>query len=260
MTSRRETGFGVEKKDVSLFSTKENVISVQSPVKVQILEMIAAGVISFDEIVSRTKKAKSTISVHLRDLEEAGLIHSSPDPTDYRRRLITLTSSPIGRLTNTDRHVHPREISGSGVNLPFTPGDISSFFRYVVLVFRTEAMLLGINIDPVLERTGAKVGGVLGPLVIDPDIHEMVRKVAEFWSDHHLGSVSLVSLDPITIRVTGCFECEDLPETGHGACAFDTGVLTALFTMYLKKPVTVVEEECYSSGKDHCSFIVYEQE
>jgi uncharacterized protein len=248
VSSRRRSGNEQEITDVSLFSTKKNVISVQSPIKIKILEMITDGVTSFDEIVSRTQKAKSTISVHLRDLEEAGLIRSSPDPKDSRKRYITLASDAIGRLTNTDRHIHPKQIVRGEENLPFNPNDITSFFRYVVLTFRTESMLLGINIDPVLYRTGEKTGKVLSRLVLDPDIHEMVRKISQFWSAHQLGKLSLVSTEPITIRVTGCFECEDLPETGHGACAFDTGVLTALFSLQLKRVVTVVEEECYSSG------------
>ena len=66
----------------TLFSTKTSVVAIDSLIKRRILRIIADGEISFDEVVSLTGKAKSTISVHLRDLETAGLISSKPDPED----------------------------------------------------------------------------------------------------------------------------------------------------------------------------------
>lgn len=230
-------------------------MAVESQVKKKILHLLSERDIPFDEIVELCGKAKSTISVHVRDLEQAGLISSQPDPQDNRRKILILTSDPIGRLTNLDRNAMQRNLL-ENKSLPFTPGDIASFFRWGVLTFRIQAMAMGINIDPVLERTGWEIGTVLSPLVQDPDLSVMVGKMHDFWETYGLGSIALSGENPILLTVTGCFECEDLPVTGHGACSFDIGVLSAIFTSYLKSPVTITEVECYSSGYDHCRFVI----
>ncbi|WP_321507726.1 V4R domain-containing protein [uncultured Methanoregula sp.] len=261
MQSQKDSGTDISAGEVRLFSTRDNVVAVESPIKVRILGLVSNGPVAFDRIVEQTQKAKSTISVHIRDLERAGLIVSQPDPRDSRRRFIALSSSAIGRLTNRDRgaksrrHVHRHGEHDE----PFSDDDIVSFFRYCVKVFRTQAMAIGINIDPVLQRTGAEVGCVLAPRIAGRSVAEVVRKMDAFWQAHSLGAITLAGTDPLTIEVHGCFECEDLPVTGHGACAFDIGVLTEIFSHHLQCPVTVVEERCYSSGDDRCIFVITRQ-
>lgn len=242
--------------EVTLFSTKTSVVAIESPIKRQIIRIISAGEISFDEIVSRTGKAKSTISVHLRDLEASGLIISRPDPEDHRKRLLLMNSQPIGRLTNTDRKPAEQLFKMNSGVLPFTEGDIASFFRYALRIFRTEAMNLGMNIDPILERAGMRIGTVLTPLISDSTLPGKISKMDTFWQSYGLGKITLVSVDPLTLRVEGCFECQDLPVTGHGSCAFDIGVLSSLFSDEFQGKPEVVEVECYSSGFDHCTFVI----
>lgn len=254
---------GVGPGEVRLFSTNDSVAAVDSPIKVQILELVSIGPLPFDLIVERTQKAKSTISVHIRDLVGCGLVTSDPDPHDSRKRIIRLSSDAIGRLTNTDRDagvVHAHDHHGAGEETPFCDDDIVSFFRYCVQVFRTQAMVLGINIDPVLERTGRQVGGVLAPRVAGATVEDVVQKMDAFWQAHGLGAITLAGTGPITLEVKGCFECEDLPLTGHGTCVFDIGVLTTVFSNHLDSPVTVVEERCYSSGDGRCIFVVTPQQ
>ena len=258
---RREQAPGVHAEDVRLFSTNNTVVAVDSPIKIRILELAAAGPVPFDKIVENTRRAKSTVSIHIRDLIRSGLITSHQDPHDSRKRIITLSSDAIGRLTNTDRDVDVQVHNhhGAGEAQPFSDDDIVSFFRYCVLVFRTQAMVMGINIDPVLGRTGRQVGGGLAPRVAGDTVEEVVRKMDAFWQAHGLGAITLAGTTPITLEVRGCFECEDLPVTGHGACVFDIGVLTAIFSYHLECPVTVIEERCYSSGDERCIFVIKPQ-
>lgn len=184
-------------------------------------------------------------------------VHHHADPDDSRKKILSLSSNPIGRLTNLDRYAPVREENThEPATLPFEPGDISSFFKWGVRVFRTQAMALGINVDPVLEQTGWEIGRVLAPLVYDPDLACMVDRMHEFWSVHGLGSITLTGTNPISLTVYGCFECEDLPVTGHGTCSLDIGVLSSIFSNFLNEPVIITEVECYSAGDDHCKFII----
>jgi len=254
------TGEKNKNGDIALFSTNTDVIAIESPVKGIILGIIAAGDISFDEIVTRTGKAKSTISVHIKDLQEAGLISSHSDPNDRRKKIMSLTGKPVGYLTNTDRAPARKQIEKPLKRLPFTDGDIASFFRYMLRIIRTEAMNSGVNTDPILEQAGNRIGTVLLPLISDENLERKVQKMDSFWQKYGLGTIALLNDNPITLKVHGCFECEDLPITGHGACSFDTGVLSAVFSTETKGNPSVVEIECYSSGYDHCTFVITEKE
>jgi predicted hydrocarbon binding protein/DNA-binding transcriptional ArsR family regulator len=258
MQSHRDRKPGVDTGDVRLFSTRDSVVAVDSPIKVRILELAASGPVPFDRIVEETGKAKSTISVHIRDLEHARLITTVPDPCDSRKRIIALSSDAIGRLTNADRdaRISSHTDGASGQEPPFSDDDIVSFFRYCVQVFRTQAMVMGINLDPVLQRTGTEVGRVLAPRVAGETLEAVIQNMDAFWRAHGLGTITIAGTSPFTLEVRGCFECEDLPVTGHGACAFDIGVLTAIFSHHMGRPVTVVEEQCYSSGDDRCIFVI----
>jgi uncharacterized protein len=260
MQPHHDSGSDIHGGDVRLFSTHDNVVAIDSPIKVRILEIAGNGPVLFDRIVEKTGRAKSTISVHIRDLERAGILSSYPDPRDSRRRLIALSSTAIGRLTNTDRDARaPQHHHSHGAGEPFSDEDLVSFFRYVVRTFRSQAMAMGINLDPVLEKTGMEVGGVLAGKVAGRSVAELVRKMDAFWQAHGLGAITLAGTGPLTLEVRGCFECQDLPVTGHGACAFDIGVLTAVFSHHFGCPVSVVEERCYSSGDDRCIFVITPQ-
>jgi predicted hydrocarbon binding protein len=243
---------------VRLYSTTSSVVAIGSPIKTRILGLIEKKPQPFDRIVEETGKAKSTISVHIHDLEEAGLIMVSPDPCDSRKKMVALASEAIGRLTTEDRKARlPSHVNAMMQNdEQFRDDDIVSFFRYCVRVFRTQAMTMGINLDPVLEKTGREIGGVLAQKVAGDTIEDMVTKMDPFWRIHGLGEIRLTGTSPIMIEVKGCFECKDLPITGHGTCAFDTGVLGAIFSHHLSAKVTVFEERCYSSGNDRCVFVI----
>jgi predicted hydrocarbon binding protein len=248
---------GLSGNDIRLFSTGDNVVAIDSPVKKKILDLLSDGDMAFSEIVKECGKAKSTVSVHISDLEKAGLIQSDSDPSDNRKKVLKLKSNPVGVLTNSDRAAaleRIRKISDEGA--PFGTDDIPSFFRWVVSLFRTEAMLHGINVDPILRNTGFKAGKVLFPIVYDPDLRAMVRNINNVWEKYGLGSVEMAGKEPIIIVVRDCFECSTLPLTGHSSCSFGMGVLSAIFSDFLNLPAEASETECYSTGHEHCRFVI----
>ena len=60
--------FAVESSPfVRIFASDSGIKAIDSPVKVNILEMLKDGELPFEEIVARSGRAKSTVSVHLRE-------------------------------------------------------------------------------------------------------------------------------------------------------------------------------------------------
>ncbi|WP_321507531.1 V4R domain-containing protein [uncultured Methanoregula sp.] len=240
--------------DVGLFSTKYGIRTVVSPTRVQILSLLSKTELPFDEIVKKMDKAKSTVSIHLRGLEQAGIIGGKTDPNDSRRKIFFFRSQFIGGLA-TKKPVICDD------NNEFLTRQVSDTdpFRFYRLMFRTIRVSLlteGINIDPVLRKAGCDVGERVYPVISAPDLASFLKKTAKFWKTNSLGLIKIESMAPLVLVVYDCFECGSLPQLGRPACAFDSGILEAVFSRHFKKRQQVTETACFAMGDDHCRFVI----
>ena len=239
---------------IELFSSDKGIQAVNSPVKLQILAMLHTKEMAFDDIVAHTGKAKSTVSVHLRDLSEAGLIRSRLDPQDARKKLFLLDSTFLGGAHSggrdqfdIDQYV-PGHIPGDG--------NIADFYRLVMNTIRMSLITEGISIEPVLRSAGERVGKAIYHTVADQDCRRLVANLQDFWEKYSLGHLEPAGTDPITLMIYDCFECVDLPVLGRPACAFDSGMLSAIFSGYFGERNIAVETGCYAMGDSFCRFEV----
>ncbi|BDZ70049.1 V4R domain-containing protein [Methanobacterium petrolearium] len=242
------------KNRVKIFSTKSGVNIIQSPIKAQILSLLKEGGMSGSQVVASTKRSKSTISAHLQDLEDVGIIDWVIDPEDRRKKIYYINSRFLG-------DVSPENEVEDDVDLALQKQILESddplkFFRFMFRAIRVSLMDEGINIDPILRNAGYKVGETFYEKLQTPDINKFIRNVAKFWEDNQLGRIEVKSTDPIIIQAYDCFECEDLPQIGKPACAFDSGILEAFFSLCFQEQVEVEEVKCYAQGDDYCQFMV----
>ncbi len=239
-----------------LYSTDQTVVAVDSPVKIRILELVAGGPVPFDTLVRQTGKVKSTVSVHVHDLERSGLVAVRPDLEDTRKRLIELSSDAIGRLTNRDRNILIPQFPLPMDRGAFTGEDKAAFFIYCYRVLRTQAMAMGINVDPLMRRTGMELGAVLARQFGKADLQGFATQLNDFYQANDLGTISIAGNAAITVDIHDCFECHGIPSTGHCVCAFNSGVFNSVFSYLLHRPVTAVEQRCVSAGYDRCRFVI----
>lgn len=239
---------------IKLFSTSKGVRAIDSPVKTQILSMLKKGELNFDQIVESSQKAKSTVSVHLKKLVNEGIINSKPDPDDSRKKIFFMSSEYLGDLSKGKKMDECLQYYVS--NYITNDGDPFEFFRLMFKTIRMGLIKQGINIDPILHDAGINVGNALFDRVYDPDINKFLQNIANFWKTHYLGDVAVQSTHPLIINVSECYECRNLPYLGKPACAFDAGILEALFSAYFKEKRDVDETKCYAMGDKYCSFVI----
>ncbi|WP_067052772.1 V4R domain-containing protein [Methanofollis ethanolicus] len=241
---------------IELFASRGGVHAVKSPVRVAILEMLADGEMPFDTIVERTGRAKSTVSVHLRDMVEEGILGERPDPADARRKIFFIAADHLGALSAVDRI--PEELARYAVEYNEGDGDPFAFYRLMFRTLRTMLMQTGVNLDPVLFEAGRKVGEAVAPALTDQNAGDFLGKVACFWEEHRLGRVEAGPAAPFEVFVYDCFECADLPRIGRPACSFDTGILTTVFSAQFGREMEVTETHCYAAGDPYCRFVIRE--
>lgn len=244
-----------DEKPIQIFSNPEKNVGinvVKSPVKLTILEMLRDSEMEFDEIVINTGKSKSTVSVHLKSLREMGIVSFKIHPEDNRKKIFYLNSKYLGSVNLTEqKEIEETQKDYLIENIIDENGD------FTVLLFHTlRSMLIqeGINIDPVLQATGNRIGKSLFDIVYDDDLEVFLSNIAEFWENNGLGRLSFEIGDIIKITSVDCFECKLLPKTGKPACFLDAGIIEALFTEYFNLPVSVIEIQCYTMGDGKCVF------
>lgn len=244
-----------EQKPIQIFSNSDDNIGVnviKSPVKLTILEMLRDRDMEFDEIVSNTGKSKSTVSVHLKSLRESGIISYKVHPIDNRKKIFYLNSKYIGSVDISE----PKEIEETQEDY-LIKNIVEVDAEFSTLLFHTlKAMLIqeGINIDPILQSTGNKIGKSIFDKLYDDDLNVFMDNLADFWQRKGLGRLTFDVGQIIKITTYDCFECGLLPKTGKPACFLDTGILEGLFSEFFNLPVSVIETQCYTMGDEKCVF------
>jgi uncharacterized protein len=237
---------------IEFFSTADGVRAVDSPVRVKIIAMLKEREMPFDEIVESAGRAKSTISVHLNDMTQEGIVGAKLDARDRRKKIFFINASYLGGLQK-DRIL---EDDIHDILIRKGMPDTVDFFKIMLRTIRVELCLQGINIDPMLTDAGYRVGGALYAHIGSPDTDELLGNLGKFWVAHELGRIEVRSLSPLTINVYDCFECAELPLLGRPACAFDLGMLRGIFFAHFGEERAIEEVECYAMGHDHCCFII----
>lgn len=250
ITDRLEGESG--KTGLGLFRTAQGLRVVDSPTRARILSLLGNGELSFEEIVSQTERAKSTVSVHLRDLVADGVLGARTDPDDGRRKYFYIDSEFLGQLSDAEQ----LEADIGRLMADYDPlsGDLSAFYRAMFRSIRVTLLADGVNIDPILSAAGTHLGRRLALAFDGLSLEELVEALGRFWEHHALGRLSVASMAPLTIEVHDCFECVDLPYLGRPACAFDCGVLAAIFSANCEGEAQVVETACYAMGSGICRF------
>lgn len=254
--SEREPVLSRERQvaEIELFATAGGIRAVESPVRLKILALLHDRELSFHEIVQETNKAKSTVSAHLKFLLNEGIIGVKPDLADSRRKIFYIRSRHLGDISPGMRW---RDDVYDGLASAFLKNeDPSDFYKVMFRTIRVSLLSHGINIDPILREAGFRVGEGVYHVVADPDISRFLGNMGNFWKKHKLGRLEVESLSPVTICVYDCFECGELPVTGKPACAFDAGMLDAVFSCHFMGEHMATELRCYAMGDDHCRFVI----
>lgn len=247
-------GAGRTRTEVGFFRTARGLRIVDSPTRSRILKMLGDGDLAFEEIVAQADRAKSTVSVHLRELVADGVLGSRSDPEDGRRKYFFIDAEYLGRLSDSER----LEADVERLLADYDPADPdpAAFYRAMLRSIRVTLLAGGINVDPILHAAGAALGRGLARTFAGRTTEELLAELATFWSRHALGRIEVASTDPLEIIVYDCFECMDLPQLGRSACAFDRGLLGAIFEAHYEGAVLVDETACYAMGSGHCRFVI----
>lgn len=239
-------------EQVEIYTTKKGMIAIESPIKNKILQKLQERELTFEELIEVCGKAKSTMSVHLNDLLNMGLVYKRIDSRDRRKKYFGINTDLIVS-SNAPVATHYNKILQS---VPASVGNKYDFLKSLFHLVRSGMESYGVDTSPALKKIGHDVGKSLAPNFKSKTAPELLAEVSAFWEAQGLGRVSIVKGDVPTIVVDDCFDCSTIPNIGRTQCSMDEGILEAIIEEKLKVKCSIEETECYGTGFDHCKFII----
>jgi predicted hydrocarbon binding protein len=107
---------------------------------------------------------------------------------------------------------------------------------------------LGFNVSSKLYFAGKHFGEDYGVKSID--------EMKEFFKELGIGVLSVVSENPLRLRIDECISCSGLPSGCEPICFFEAGIIAGCLESILGKKVKVTEAKCYTTGYNCCEFDV----
>ncbi len=238
--------------DTRIFSTDKGVVMIQSRTKNRIIDILKKEESTNAEIREKLDKAKSTLSVHLSDLKDLGIIDEKRDSEDERRKIFYLSSQLLGK-SEPPYDQHYREILD---NLKECGGEKYEFLKSFFHLIRYGLISFGLDIHPSLKEIGRDAGKSIGKNFSVENKEELFEEMNEFWETTGLGSIKIDDEGHLVIEE--CFDCGDMPDVGETLCSLDEGLIEGIIEESLGKKVTLDELECHGSGAEHCKFKLIE--
>ncbi len=236
----------------TIFATEKGIVALDSPVKLKILALLKNGVSSFDELVEQSGKAKSTISVHLNDLQSMNLIKEKIYAGDKRKKYFILNSLYLAYSQTPLRqeyYKHLSDVEISGLN-----GNFFLIHLFHTIRFGMEAY--GFDPRPIMKRLGKDVGEQIGHEFNSQNINGILKELTVFWKNQDLGKMTVIDGARPGILVTDCYHCSRMPDVGKTLCSMDEGIIEGIFSNRLDLILDVQEIECYGTGHGHCRFVI----
>ncbi|MDO5851542.1 MAG: ArsR family transcriptional regulator [Methanobacteriaceae archaeon] len=240
-------------KDISnkrkIYTTDNGIIIVDSKIKTQILNILEHES-KESEIVKITGKSKSTISVHLNNLMDQGIIDYKPHPIDRRSKLFFIKAKYIGEIYNR----------GLLIETPTKPKNILNpltFYKTKDELLKSTFLKKGLTLDPIFEEVGTSMGKKLYNQLEIGTEDEFFKRIQELYKDLDLGSLKITKTEErIIVKNNNCKECVKVLEIPISTCAFNKGLLKGLMEQYYNYHIIIDEVECRSKNDDACTFLI----
>ena len=245
----------VKDRLTAILSTDSGMVALDSPVKLKILELLSNGTKSFDELVEKSSKAKSTISVHLHDLEELNLIEEKTFPDDKRKKYFVLNALYLAYSIPPLRNQYDKHLD----NIAASVLSGNSFKENLFCSFRYGMEAYGIDPKPILKKMGNDLGTKIGEGFKSRDYKGVLEEMSFFWENNKLGDMTVIDGKDLSILVNNCHQCSKMPAVGKTLCSMDEGIIEGIFSSKLDLDCNVKETECYGTGHRHCKFTVEEK-
>lgn len=232
---------------IKIFSTRKGIKIIDSPIKIQILNMLE-NESSEADIVKNTGKSKSTISVHLKNLLEDGIISYKSHPIDRRSKIFYIYAQYIGEI-------YPDSII---YQMPKVNGEIETseqLYKEELKIFKSILLRHGLQLSPLSMMAGEQIGQEIYKSYHYESLDELLDLIKDTFDKLNMGKIKVSSQSPLIIKNKECSECLG-QKMNIPICDVTRGILKGILESHFGKKLTIEEAECMSKNDDSCTFMI----
>lgn len=226
---------------------------IKSPMKYEILDLLRHDEMNFEEIVKNTSKSKASVSMHLRDLREEGIVNYKADPSDNRKKIFYLNADYLGSIDSSKIKSTNKNQTKRLIDEFIQKGEI----EYIIVLthtFKSLLMEFGMDISPVLQKIGNYIGEYIFSQIYDEDLDNFMDNISQYWLKNNLGKLTFDVENNIRVTCKDCFESSNIVKSGLPSCSLEKGMLETLFSKFFKFDMNIMETMCYSMGDNECVY------
>ena len=233
-----------------IYSTVNGLVQVSNPVRRQILRELFLSDLSLTDISNITKKAQSTLSVHLDKMTNDGLVVFRDDPVDSRRKIFSLSSKLMAR----SREVNPEGLEVYHKTLEKVTDRDCNLFKTMLRAMIVGAETSGLCLGAALRQLGKSIGHVISRSLKSTKIEDIISDLQEFYEIHDVGEVCVYTFVPLTIIVRDNYEVTQC--AAESLSMFSQGLFVTVLQDITKKRYRISANECFGAGNNYSKFVI----
>ena len=232
--------------------------------RLKILELLRVEELTNSQLAKRLGLSKATITYHIKQLEEAGVITVSRTeyekhgiPMKYYKLRVHLVPMPKPETARRAYDLKPEFKEELGRLLREETEHLDSEISKVLLrIMKTAAIMPEEEVDGLLYSLGYDLGrGVMADKVRGETLEEVISGLSGYWRRTGLGDIEVVDRnEALVMRIKECFDCVSMPNIGKNLCYFDAGIFAGTLEKNLGKKYAVRELKCWGTGYEYCEF------
>ena len=234
---------------------KKEIDIIKSQTKYEIIQLLNNYEMNFEDIVQNIAKNKSTISMHLKSLKDAGIVEYRLDPEDNRKKIFYLTANVVADI-NSSKPVHVKENQTKLMIEDFIENGDINYALMLVHAFKSLLEEFAIEIDFILSSIGKYIGMYIFNELYDENFNKFTINIMKYWAENNLGNLTFDLDNTIKIICEDCFECVNLPKSGNSSCFLHKGMFETILSEFFNLPINIIEVQCYCMSDDRCIFEV----
>jgi hypothetical protein len=232
--------------------------------RLKILELLREEELTNSQLAKKLGLSKATITYHIKQLEEAGIIKVSKTeyekhgiPMKYYTLRVHLVTMPKPEKARRTYALKPEFKQELGKLLREEPEHLDAEISKILLrIMKTAASMPEEEVDGLLYSLGYELGmEVMADKVEGGSLDEVIKGLSDYWGRTGLGDIEVVDRDEaLVMRIRECFDCVSMPDIGKTLCYFDAGIFSGALEKKLGRKYAVRELKCWGSGYEYCEF------
>lgn len=225
------------------------LVQVSDPLHQTILGNLAEGSMSTTDISDVTRKAQSTLSVHLDQMVSQRLITSEYDPTDSRRKIFSISSAKMA----SSKDASVEGIAESKDRLGMAAKDPKNFYKNLFRAVVLTAESNGLSIGPMMEMIGSNMAEKMAPKMSTNKVEDIIRQLQDFYERNDLGEVCIYTFLPLTIII---HDPDESVLRFDSLAMFSHGLFKTLLGRTVGRDYEITRSEIFGTGNNYYKFII----